>query len=143
MTASVPAPSTRRVTLILRVLGSLAIVFTPGIWIPPSLGLAANDATITAEARAQAQDIFESRCSACHGADGRGDGPAAGNLKPKPIDFHSRKWQSSVSDEKITRAIIYGGKAVGLSGQMAPNPDLESEPAVVGALVERIRKYTR
>jgi len=124
-------------------LGRLAVTVALGIWIPPAFCLAASGVAITQEARAQAQDIFESRCAACHGTEGRGNGPAASNLKPKPIDFHSRKWQKSVSDEKITRAIIYGGKSVGLSGQMAANPDLENEPAVVGALVERIRKCAR
>jgi mono/diheme cytochrome c family protein len=110
---------------------------------PRAMCSAASGVAITKEARTRAQDIFESRCAACHGTEGRGNGPAASNLKPKPIDFHSHKWQKYVSDEKITRAIIYGGKAVGLSGQMAANPDLENEPAVVGALVERIRKYAR
>jgi hypothetical protein len=94
---------------------------------------------ITPQARTQASEIFESRCVACHGTDGRGDGPAASNLNPKPRDFHNRKWQKSLSDATIARAIVYGGRAVGVSAQMAPNPDLEDEPAVVAALVERVR----
>ena len=95
---------------------------------------------ITPQARSEAKDIFESRCVACHGTDGRGDGPAASNLNPKPRDFHNRKWQKSLSDATIARAIVYGGRAVGVSAQMAPNPDLENEPAVVAALVERVRR---
>lgn len=96
---------------------------------------------ITADVRAQADEIFSSRCAACHGDQGRGNGPASGNLKPRPIDFHNRKWQKSVTNESIAHAIIYGGKSVGLSAEMAANPDLEDEPAVVAALVERIRHY--
>jgi cytochrome c553 len=95
---------------------------------------------ITADARAQAAEIFTSRCATCHGEQGRGNGPAAANLNPRPINFHSRKWQHSVTDAKIAQAIVEGGKAVGVSGEMAPNPDLENEPAVVAALVERVRK---
>ncbi len=98
---------------------------------------------ITDDARAKALDIFSERCAACHGADGNGDGPAAANLKPKPIDFHSRNWQKSITDDSITKAIIFGGRAVGKSGQMAPNPDLENEPAIVAALVEKIRRWGR
>jgi hypothetical protein len=99
--------------------------------------------TITPQARTEADDIFESRCVACHGAEGHGDGPAASNLKPGPRDFHNVKWQKSVNDATLARAIIFGGKAVGLSAEMAPNPDLENEPTVVAALVERIRGWSK
>ena len=98
---------------------------------------------ISAEVREQAKDLFEERCATCHGKEGRGDGPAAANLKPRPRNFHSRMWQKSISDETITRAIVYGGAAVGVSAQMAPNPDLEDQPALVAAMVERIRKWSR
>jgi mono/diheme cytochrome c family protein len=98
---------------------------------------------ITDDARAKAGDIFTERCAACHGPDGRGNGPAAANLKPKPIDFHNRNWQRSVTDDAMTKAIIFGGHSVGKSSQMAPNPDLENEPAIVAALVEKIRKWDK
>lgn len=98
---------------------------------------------ITPEAREAASQIFEERCSSCHGPKGRGDGPAAENLKPRPRDFRNRRWQKSVSDAEIAKAIVYGGSSVGLSGEMAPNPDLETEPAIVAALVERVRKLAR
>ena len=100
-----------------------------------------SKAEITDDDRAKARDIFTQRCASCHGADGHGNGPAAANLKPKPIDFHSQNWQKSVSDETMTKAIVFGGRSVGKSGQMAPNPDLEDEPAIVAALVEKIRKW--
>ena len=77
------------------------------------------------------------------GTEGRGDGPAAANLKPRPRDFQNRRWQKSVSDAEIAKAIVYGGSSVGLSGEMAPNPDLETEPAIVAALVERVRKLAK
>jgi mono/diheme cytochrome c family protein len=98
---------------------------------------------ITDDARAKAGEIFNERCAACHGADGKGDGPAAANLKPRPIDFHSQNWQKSVTDGSISKAIVFGGRAVGKSGQMAPNPDLENEPAIVAALVEKIRQWRK
>jgi hypothetical protein len=98
---------------------------------------------ITPQALSEAADIFDSRCVACHGEEGRGDGPAAANLKPGPRDFHNVKWQKSVSDATLAHAIIYGGKSVGVSAEMAPNPDLENEPAVVAALVERIRGWCK
>jgi mono/diheme cytochrome c family protein len=96
---------------------------------------------VSAEAQAQADAIYKDKCVTCHGDNGGGDGPAASNLKPPPIDFHNEKWQKSVTDSTITKAIIFGGRSVGVSGQMAPNPDLENEPAIVAALVEKIRKW--
>jgi mono/diheme cytochrome c family protein len=95
--------------------------------------------TISESARSEAASLFGDRCAVCHGPEGEGNGPGASNLKPKPIDFRSRKWQRSVTDEKIATAIVYGGPSVGLSASMSANPDLETRPSVVAALVEHIR----
>jgi len=100
-------------------------------------------AAITPQARDAAADIFESRCVTCHGEEGRGDGPAASNLNPRPVDFHSHKWQKSIDDATIARAIVQGGSAVGVSGEMAANPDLADEPAVVAALIAHVRELGR
>jgi mono/diheme cytochrome c family protein len=32
-------------------------------------------------------DLFKAHCAACHGADGKGDGPVASALKAKPADL--------------------------------------------------------
>jgi mono/diheme cytochrome c family protein len=98
---------------------------------------------ITEDARKEASDIFKDRCVTCHGEQGRGDGPGASNLMPKPMDFHNSNWQVSVSDADIAKAIVHGGVAVGLSSQMQPNPDLEDKPGVVAALVERVRELAK
>lgn len=106
-------------------------------------GLAKNSARVpvTPEAKSKADNIYNSRCATCHGQDGRGDGPAASNLNPKPMNFHDAKWQKSVTNDLITKAIVHGGKSVGVSGQMAANPDLENEPAILEALIDRIRAW--
>jgi mono/diheme cytochrome c family protein len=96
--------------------------------------------SITPQAREEALSIFAERCVVCHGVDGDGAGPAAASLNPKPANFRSRKWQSSMSDERIATIIVNGGTSVGLSASMASNPDLEGQPDVVAALVEHIRK---
>ena|SRR6266446_3043992 len=106
-----------------------------------SMNATARAANVTPDARQKATQIFTTRCATCHGPEGRGNGPAAANLSPKPRDFHSHKWQKSITDDKIAQAIVHGGKSVGVSGQMAPNPDLENEPGIVSALIERIRSW--
>jgi len=103
--------------------------------------VASSGAQAIAEgARTTAASLFGDRCAVCHGRNGDGKGPVAANLNPKPVDFRDRKWQRSVTDEKIAKAIVYGGPAVGLSSSMAANPDLEAQPGVVAALVEHIRR---
>ena len=88
-----------------------------------------------------AEGIFSTRCAACHGLDGRGDGPGAAALNPKPRDYTNQDWQKSVSDEHIKKTIIEGGMSVGKSPLMTPNPDLASQPAVVDGLVHIIRRF--
>lgn len=100
---------------------------------------AAAAETVAKVDAAQAKEIFTSRCAACHGADGRGDGPGAAALSPKPRNYHDRDWQKSVSDEQIKKAITYGGAAIGKSPMMPASPDLDSKPEVVDGLVQLIR----
>ena len=96
-------------------------------------------ATITPEATTEAEQIFSTRCTPCHGAQGKGDGPASAGLEPKPRNFTDPSWQSGVTDEHIEKIIVYGGAAVGKSPAMPPNPDLQAKPAVVAALRAHIR----
>jgi mono/diheme cytochrome c family protein len=104
---------------------------------PAKAGAALNSAS------EEAKQIFETRCVACHGAQGGGDGPASAGLKPAPRNFHDAAWQASVSDAHIEQIIQYGGAAVGLSPAMPANPDLMSKPEVVAALRERLRNLAR
>lgn len=39
---------------------------------------------------ARARALYAAECAACHGAEGRGDGPAARGLEPPPTDFTDR-----------------------------------------------------
>ena len=90
-------------------------------------------------ATAEANTIFTTRCAACHGAEGHGDGLAAQALVPKPRDYGDKAWQASVTDEHIAKVIVEGGPSVGKSPLMTPNADLKDKPEVVKALVARIR----
>ena len=48
-------------------------------------------ASMSANELAGTKAVYNALCSSCHGADGRGDGPAAGALKPSPVNFHVRQ----------------------------------------------------
>ena len=59
-------------------------------------------------------------CAACHGATGKGDGPAAAALNPKPRDHTDAKYMKSLKDEDIFKITKEGGPAVGKSPLMPP-----------------------
>ncbi len=44
--------------------------------------------------------LFQANCAACHGIQGRGDGPAAKGMEPPPSNFHD--------DERMNSRSIYG-----------------------------------
>lgn len=94
---------------------------------------------IPAAATAEAETVWQQRCTTCHGLSGKGDGAAAAALNPKPRDLTLASWQASVTDEHIEKTILEGGQAVGLSMLMVGNPDLASKPDVVKALRAHVR----
>jgi len=99
------------------------------------LGAAAAYAEdIPPAATQEADTVWQQRCATCHGATGKGDGAAAAALTPKPRDFTSAAWQSSVTDAHIEKIIAEGGQSVGLSMLMVANPDLVAKPEVIKAL---------
>ena len=94
-----------------------------------------------ADATTEAGQIFATRCTPCHGANGAGDGIAAAALNPHPRNFHDATWQASVTDEQIQQIIRLGGAAVGKSPLMPANPDLIGRDAVVVALAAHLRSF--
>jgi len=104
------------------------------------LGVGASLAEdIPAAATQEAETVWQSRCTTCHGAGGKGDGAAAVALTPKPRDLTLASWQSSVTDAHIEKIIAEGGQAVGLSMLMPANPDLAPKADVIKALRVRVR----
>jgi mono/diheme cytochrome c family protein len=91
------------------------------------------------EARAQAAQIFNTRCATCHGPLGKGDGPRAATLKPRPRNFADPVWQLAISDRHLERVILEGGPSVAKSVVMPANPDLADRPEVLVALRQHVR----
>jgi mono/diheme cytochrome c family protein len=61
--------------------------------------------------------IYKEYCSQCHGAEGKGDGPAASSLEPKPA-IHANIAFDQVPMEYLYNVINHGGRAVGKSTNM-------------------------
>lgn len=45
---------------------------------------------------AQGKQIYEDKCAACHGASGKGDGPAAAVLNPKPANLTDKNFMQTL-----------------------------------------------
>lgn len=97
--------------------------------------------TAAADPKAEAAQIFKTRCVVCHGESGKGDGATAATLNPKPRDYTDAEWQKSVTDDQLAKVIVEGGAAVGKSPLMPPNPDLAGKPEVTKELVALIRAF--
>ena len=61
--------------------------------------------------------IYKEYCSQCHGATGKGDGPAASSLVPKPA-IHANIPFEKLPMEYLYNVINHGGPAVGKSANM-------------------------
>lgn len=53
--------------------------------------------------------VYEKNCMACHGKEGKGDGPAGKVLKPAPSSFHDPEKMKKTDDE-LTASIKNGVK---------------------------------
>ena len=55
---------------------------------------------------------YDASCVGCHGKTGKGDGPAAAGLTPKPQDHTDGKIMNALSDKYLFDIIKDGGVAV-------------------------------
>ena len=90
-----------------------ATVYADMAW-PPGADLPANT---PADKR-----IYIQRCAVCHGPDGRGNGPAAPSLIPRPRDFTlgQFKYKSSPADQPPSDADLIRTVSNGLNASAMP-----------------------
>ena len=90
----------------------------------------------------KAAPLFRDLCSACHGANGKGDGPGAAVLHPKPVDFSNCESMSSQSDEALFVIIKGGGQSAGRSPVM-PSFGSSLSDRQIRELVAYIRSFCK
>lgn len=89
----------------------------------------------------EARNAFNTLCATCHGQSGKGDGPAAATLEPKPRNYTDKAWQASVTDAQIKKIIVEGGAAVGKSPLMPAWTQFADKPDVLNELVKIVRSF--
>ena len=68
----------------------------------------------------QGAALYKQYCAACHGPEGKGNGPAAAGLPVTPADHTNGAVMGKISDAELFKAIKEGGQAVGKSPAMPP-----------------------
>jgi mono/diheme cytochrome c family protein len=107
-----------------------------------ALGWGAS-ADVTARRAAPAgQALYQQYCAACHGPEGRGDGPSAAALPIRPWNLTDGRLMNRLPDEFLALTIEQGGPAVGLSPLMpAFNQFLSS--AQIAEVVAHVRSLAQ
>ncbi|MEW5721126.1 MAG: c-type cytochrome, partial [Chloroflexota bacterium] len=72
---------------------------------------------------AQGKQIYDDRCAACHGAAGKGDGPAAAALNPKPANLADKNFMQTLPVDCQFFVIAEGVRSTGMAPWKALGDD--------------------
>jgi mono/diheme cytochrome c family protein len=73
------------------------------------------------------KQLYQQRCTPCHGPDGKANTPTAQALNPKPRDHTDGTYMNQLSNDQLFKVIKQGGTAVGKSPIMPPQTDLNDK----------------
>jgi mono/diheme cytochrome c family protein len=88
---------------------------------------------------AKGKELYGQNCVTCHGASGKGDGPAGAALTPKPRNFTDAAYMDKLTDSDVRNTVKYGGGIKGMP-QMPSNPQYND--ADLSALVAYVRTFS-
>lgn len=103
----------------------------------------ADSAGEVALAADKARETFVEMCSICHGVGGKGDGPSAAGLNPRPADFTNCAVMQKQSDATLFTIIKQGGQGAGRStvmpawGDALPDGQIQQLVSVVRGFCKR------
>lgn len=104
--------------------------------------LMSENAIAEGNSEAGAKFFKSLKCAACHGKDGKGQGPAAKAMKIKTADWTDKAAMEIVKDDFLKEIIGKGGKAVSKSKRM-PAYSKKLKPADIQDLIAYIRSFAK
>lgn len=87
---------------------------------------------VPAAAEIKAPEKYTIFCAACHGPTGKGDGPAAAALNPKPRKFSDGTYMNGRTDAQLINVIKNGGQPEKLSPLMTAFGNVLSDKEIKG-----------
>lgn len=112
-----------------------ACVGSAGDAMPPDPGAAVTH-TVTPSMLARGRKIYLRDCAPCHGREGKGDGPSAAVLDPKPRDHSDGTHMDKLTDQRIADTVSMGGVIGGY-------PNMPSIPHISGDDMVALIAYFR
>ena len=97
-------------------------------------------ARVSPQVLAKGHDIYKTTCAPCHGAAGKGDGPASKIFKPPPRDHTDATYMDTITDSDMAKTIQMGGAIKG-KPLMPSHPQIRGEDMT--ALVAYVRSLSR
>ena len=85
----------------------------PGDSAPPGRTSAPAATAASPAVLEQGRTLYKTNCVPCHGETGKGDGPAAGVLKPPPRDHTDKAYMGTLTDKQLADIIKMGGAIKG------------------------------
>jgi cbb3-type cytochrome c oxidase subunit III len=109
-------------------------------------GLAAQPTLDAAAQASRGKTVYDAHCVECHGTSGKGDGPSAALLTPRPLDFTSAKYKirttetgSLPTDDDLFRSVangLNGSAMLGWKGVLS-DADIREVVAYIKSLAPR------
>jgi mono/diheme cytochrome c family protein len=107
---------------------------------PPPVETSTPDTSATAVAGgdevAAGKAIYIARCALCHGNEGKGDGPAAAGLNPKPRNHTDGTYMKTLSDEALLQVIHTGKGAMPAWGSILSEAEISAVAKYVRTLAK-------
>ena len=85
---------------------------------------------------AAGEKIYKQRCVLCHGPEGKGDGPGAAALNPKPRNHTDGSYMKTQTDEQLLHSIREGKGQMPAWGKILSEQEMHSVLAYVRSLAK-------
>ena len=85
---------------------------------------------------AKGKACYQANCAVCHGSGGKGDGPAAVAMTPKPRNHCNGDYMDKLSNEHICNVIKMGGATYGF-------PTMPAQPQLSDGDVKAVVAFIR